>query len=224
MDPRLRTAVDESTCWYDDLFALHGLGCGISDGLWAGHGPPPPLHSAAKSVEPSARAEAALRAVAAYEHCHVADSFGTLDLADEMDLFFEARWLHRPPLDAALTALPAGWESVTTEADLAAWTAIHGTSDVLLPGLLRRSSFRFLGHRVDGELTAGAVTHLCAGAVGLSNVWAAPGHEVDWGELVRVVHALHPGLAVVGYEQGDDLDRALDAGFSAVGPQLVWVR
>lgn len=224
MDPRLRAAVDESVCWYDELFALHSVGCGISDGLWASHGPPPPLHSAAKSVEPSVRSAAALRAVAAYEHCSIADSFGALDLGDEMDLLFEARWLHRPPLDAALTPLPAGWETVTTGADLAVWTAIHGTSDVLLPGLLRRSSFQFLGHRSNGELTAGGVTHLGAGVVGLSNVWAAPGHEVDWGELVRVVHALHPGRAVVGYEQGEDLAHALAAGFNAVGPQLVWVR
>jgi hypothetical protein len=73
-------------------------------------------------------------------------------------------------------------------------------------------------------LTAGVVTHLCAGVVSVSNVWAAAGRETDWDELVRLVHAVHPGRAVVGYEQGAELSRALDAGFTDLGPQLVWFR
>ncbi len=223
MDPRLRAAVDESVCWYDELLALHRIGCGLEDGLWTAHGPPPPLHSAAKSVEPEVTAAAALHAVETHEHCTIADSFGSLDLTGELDLLFEASWLHHPPVDV-LAGQPAGWRAVTTSEELADWTGRHDTTEVLLPGLLERSSFRFLGHRVDGELAAGAVTHLCAGVVGLSNVWVAPGHELDWGELVRVVHAVHPGRAIVGYEQGDDLTAALGAGFTDIGPQLVWAR
>ncbi|CUR55099.1 conserved hypothetical protein [metagenome] len=222
MDPRLRAAVDESVSWYDDLFALHGLGCRISDGLWIGLGPPPPLHSAAKTVEPGVDPARAVAAVSTYEHCSVADSFGDLHLAGEWDLLFEARWLHHPGLDRPVS-LPSGWRRIDSREQLSAWTARHGTSDVLLPGLLERSGFAFAGRWVDGALVADAVTHLGTGVVSLSNVWAADAVE-DWPELVRVVAALWPGRAIVGYEHGESLEEALEAGFRAVGPQLVWAR
>jgi hypothetical protein len=222
MDPRLRAAVDESVCWYDDLFALHGIGCGITDGLWVGHGPPPPVHSAAKTVEPSVLAERAMAAVAAYEHCTVADSFGDLDLGNEPDLLFEAQWLHHPGCDAG--PVPPGWSTVRTSEALAAWTHRHDTSDVLLPGLLERSTFRVLARRTEAGLVAGVVTHLCAGVVSISNVWAAEDHGLDWRELIGLAGAIWPGRALVGYERDEELDRAVEAGFSAVGPQLVWVR
>ncbi|MGD9957866.1 hypothetical protein [Nocardioides sp.] len=225
MDPRLRAAVDESVCWYDELFALHGVGCGIVNGLWTGHGTPPPLHSAAKTVEPSVPAGAALAAVEAHEHCSVADSFGDLDadgaMSSELDLMFEARWLHHPPLDRT-RALPTGWAPVTTATALAQWTARHDTTDVLLPGLLERSAFGFLCLQHDGEVVAGAVTHLCAGVVSVSNVWGGP--QLDWAELLRVVADRWPDRAIVGYERGSELSQALEAGFSDVGPQLVWMR
>ena len=217
-------AVDVSACWYDELCALHGIGCGIHAGLWLSHGPPPPLHSAAKSVEPEVTAEQALRGVADQEHCSIADSFGTLELDPEMELLIQARWLHRPPLDAPPTAMPDRWRPVRSVDTLAEWTARHDTAEVLLPGILRRSSFSVLGRRDNNELTAGAVLHLCGGVVSVSNVWAAPGHETDWADLVQLAHAVHPGRAVVGYEQGEDLARARDAGFADVGPQLVWFR
>src|SRR3712207_266058 len=106
VDPRLRMAVDESACWYDELCALHGIGCGIQAGLWSSVGPPPPLHSAAKSVEPTVTAEQALRSVSPQDHCSIADSFGTLELESEMDLLISARWMHRPPLDEPPAAMP----------------------------------------------------------------------------------------------------------------------
>jgi hypothetical protein len=217
-------AVDESACWYDELCALHGIGCGIHAGLWSSHGSPPPLHSAAKSVEPTVTAEQALRCVANQEHCSIADSFGTLKLEPEMDLLIEARWLHRPPLDEPPRAMPGRWRPVRSADALGEWTARHDTTGVLLPGILGRSSFSVLGRHDDNQLTAGAVTHLCGGVVSVSNVWAAPGHDIDWAELVHLIHAVHPGRAVVGYEQGDELARARDAGFADLGPQLVWFR
>jgi hypothetical protein len=106
MDPRLRAAVDASVCWYEELFALHGVGHRVTDGMWSALGPPPPLHSAAKSVRPWATSGQALNDVAAYEHCSIADSFGALDLPG-FELLFEARWLFREPLPPSPVRLPA---------------------------------------------------------------------------------------------------------------------
>ncbi len=221
MDPRLRVAVDSSLAWYDALCALHGVACVVEDGLWAAAAPPPPLHSAVKTVEPGvdpARVSARARGLGG-----VADSFGDLDLAGHgFDLLFEARWIHRPADDAPATALVPGWSVVRSSELLATWTGRHDTSRVLLPGLLQRSSFLVLARDADDGITAGAVLHGGTGAVSISNVWSSGGADV-WPDLVTNVGATWPGRDVVGYELGDDLESARVVGFSDVGPQLVWV-
>lgn len=222
-DP-LRAAVDASLSWYDALCALHGVPCGIEDDLWLAYAAPPPLHSTAKSVEPTARPDRALRLLEAYEHGGIADSFGRFDLtADGFDLLFEAQWIHRPAQQAGSRGLPAGWSVVRTPAELRQWTSQHDTQQVLLPGLLDRSSFRILAKRRDDAVVAGAVLHLGSGTVDVSNTWAVdPAGE--WEDVVAAAAALFPGRALVGYESGVDLDQARDAGFVALGPQRVWVR
>ena len=223
MDRRLRAAVDASVCWYDELFAVHGVGHRVVDGMWSALGPPPPLHSAAKSVEPWATSQRALRDIAGFDHCSVADSFGTLDLPG-FELLLEARWLFLEPVPKSPGRHPAGWAPVRGAQELAEWTAHHDTAGVLLPALLDRPGFTVLGLRSHDQLLAGAVVHACAGVVSISNVWAAPGRHPDWHDLVRVSHAIHPGLPVTGWEHGEDLAQALDAGFTDVGPHLVWCR
>ncbi len=51
MDPRLRTALDASIGWYEDICALHGIATALHDGLWSAVGPPPALHSGVVVVE-----------------------------------------------------------------------------------------------------------------------------------------------------------------------------
>ena len=38
VDPRLRQAIDANVGWYDDLFALHGVGAILDDGAWSALG------------------------------------------------------------------------------------------------------------------------------------------------------------------------------------------
>jgi hypothetical protein len=223
ISPALRAAVDASVLWYDALCALHGVPCGIEDGLWCAYAPPPPLHSNAKTVERDARPDRALAAIVT--EGSIADSFGAFDLTGEgFRLLFEAQWIHRPAPAVSSRQLPAGWSSVGTASDLRAWTSRHDTEAVLLPALLQRSAFRVIGKRRDDDgYVAGAVLHLGAGVVDISNVWSAP-ETLDWCELVDAAAALFPGRALVGYEDGADLDHAQAAGFALLGPQRVWVR
>jgi hypothetical protein len=95
---------------------------------------------------------------------------------------------------------------------------------VLLPPLLRRAQFRILAGYVDDRIVAGAVARLGSGAVDVSNVYAVPGHRVDWAELAEVVGTFFPGHPLVGYERGDALAAAQDGGFSPLGELRVWIR
>jgi hypothetical protein len=222
INPELRAAVDASLSWYDALCALHGVPCGIKDDVWRAYTPPPPLHSTAKTVEPSARPDRALAAV--IDQGGIADSFGQFDLRGEgFRLLFEAQWLHRSAPPPGPRRLPAGWVVVSSASELEAWTSRHDTQAVLLPALLQRSAFRVIGKRSVDGFGAGAVLHLCTGVVDISNVWTTS-ESLDWTELVSTAAAMFPGRALVGYEHGSDLEPAVAAGFATLGPQRVWIR
>jgi hypothetical protein len=220
--PALRAAVDASVGWYEDICALHDTATVLRDGLWSAVGPPPPLHSGAVVVEPGVRAEQVLERMGTTGG-GVKDSFAEVDLgAHGWSLLFAASWLFRPPAPAPEPA-PAGWSVVRTAEQLAAWTAGHDTAEVLLPGLLRSGHLVVLERQVGGTPVAGAVARLGSGTVDVSNVHAAPGHQVDWSELAAVVGQLFPGRPLVGYERGDDLTAALAGGFQVTGELRVWV-
>ena len=225
MDLRLRSAVDASVGWYEDLCALHRVGSILADGLWSALDAPPPLHSDAVVVEPEVTAEQVLARLDGRERCGVKDSFATVDLAGEgMELLFSATWIHREAEPGRRRAVPAGWVAVTDPDQLSEWTGQHDTRDVLLPPLLRRAHFRILARYVDDRIVAGAVARLGSGAVDVSNVYAVSGHRVDWAELAEVVGTFFPGRPLVGYERGDALAAAQDGGFSPLGELRVWVR
>jgi hypothetical protein len=225
MDPRLRSAVDASIGWYDDICALHGVGSILADGVWSALDTPPPLHSDAVVVEPAVTADRVLVRLEGRVHCGVKDSFARMDLSGEgMDLLFSATWIHREGAQVQERSTLPGWAAVTTASELAVWTGQHDTSDVLLPPLLQQAHFRILAKYIDNRIVAGAVARLGSGIVDVSNVYAVPGHQMDWAELSEVIAAAFPGRPLVGYERGDALTAALDGGFVPIGELRVWLR
>jgi hypothetical protein len=223
MDPRLRAAVDASARWYDDVFALNDVPVRVEDGLWCALGPPPPWHSAAKTLEPGVATERVIRAVAAFDHCAVADSFGDLDLARHgFEVLIEATWLHRPPGQRTAT-WPDGWSVLASAEALSEWVTAHDYADVLPPAVLDVPRFRVLGFDRGGRLLGGAVTHDGDGAVGLSNTWGAGRVHASAGVLAAV-SALHPGRAVVDYATGAERESMVAAGFVPLGPCRIWTR
>jgi hypothetical protein len=225
MEARLRRAVDANVAWYEDIFALHGIGSRLEHGLWVCAGAPPPLHSDAVVVEPWVTLDRVLTSLDGREHAGFKDSFATLDpTAAGMDLLFEASWIHRAATDAVSTPARSAWSLVTSARELDGWIGHHDTAEVLLPGLLKRGHFKILARRQDGETVAGAVARLGSGTVDVSNVWAAPGAVVDWSELAGAIQDEFPGRDLVGYERGDDLAAAIAGGFERVGDLRIWVR
>ena len=221
MDPRLRRAVDANIGWYEDVFALHGIGSTLEDGLWSSCSGPPALHSDAVVVEPSVRAEQVVHRLAGRSRAGVKDSFAALDLSSAgMDVLFSASWIHREPAAAGRTA----WRVVRSAQGLAAWNAGWDTADVLLPALLDRAHFRILERVEGGDVTGGAVARLGSGVVDVSNVHGLGGHAVDWAELAAAIASAFPDRPIVGYERGTDLEAAVAGGFVPVGDLRVWAR
>jgi hypothetical protein len=72
---------------------------------------------------------------------------------------------------------------------------------------------------------AGAIVYAAGGAAGVSNVFGTrlpPGRL--WASLWPAVARLHPGLPVVGYEEGPSLEAARQAGFRVLGALRIWTR
>ena len=214
MDQRLETCVAASLAWYADVFALHAIPTTTEHGLWRALGTPPPLHSAAKTLEPGVREADVLAAVAPYDVCSVADSYGDLDLVPAgFAVLIDATWLWHEPLEPA--PLPEGWFRVEDDARLERWVELHGTPGVFPPAVLAHPAFTLLARD-----EAGAVVHASDGAVTVAHVFG----DVPVPEWLGLAAALQPGRPVVDYATGTALEEALDAGFTGVGPQLVWAR
>jgi hypothetical protein len=220
-DPKLRQAVDASLAWYDDVFALHRIPARRSASLWSALADPPPYHSTVKTVLPGVPADQVLEASAPLGAGSVADSFGDLELPGFRKLF-EATWLHHP--GGSGSTLPAGWSLVSRPETLTRWCELHDYVGVLPAAVLGHPRFTVLARLAGDELVGGAVLHDGAEAVGLSNAWAVADHRLDHRELLAVAHAIHPDRAITDYATGDEVASMLDAGFRAVGPQVVWVR
>lgn len=206
VDPRLETAVAASVRWYDDLFAALGIPVARRGDLWVAEGTPPPYHSAVKTLAPRVPISAVLDAMAAFEHGSVADSFGDQELAAHgFELLIDAQWLHRPGTSGPM---PRGWQVIKR----APWN----------DSVPAHAHLTFLGRFEDGDLVGGVILHdadAATGAVGVSNGWNA-----TWPEIVAAAGAVRPGRDLVDYATGADLDAALAAGFTALGPQRVWLR
>ncbi|MCX5403528.1 hypothetical protein OHA37_06485 [Streptomyces sp. NBC_00335] len=173
----------------------------------------------------------------------VKDSFAVLDLAPAgFEVLFGAEWIHRPA--GAPGAVPAlEWSRISGPGELVAWeTAWDGEESTGLfhPGLLTGTTgetaeaaetgdtgeIAFLaGRDAEGRILAGAAANRTGEVVGVSNVFSADGTPDDeaWTGALTLAASLWPGLALVGYESGDDLDTALRHGFTAIGPLRVWV-
>ena len=215
LDGRLAVCIAASHAWYADVFALHDIATATDHGLWRALAAPPPLHSAAKTLAPAVRTAEVVAAVAPYDVCSVADSFGDLDLAPHgFEVLIEATWLLHDALEA--TPMPAGWGPVRDREALATWVGLHGTPGVLPDPVLGHPRFTVLAGR-DG---AGAVVHDARAAVTVAHVFG----DVPVTERLHLAAALHPGLPVSDYAAGTAVDESLAAGFVALGPQLVWAR
>ena len=94
----------------------------------------------------------------------------------------------------------------------------------MLPAwVLDHDAFRILACHRGGRLVGGAVTHDGGGTLGLSNSWGV-GLLTQSDEVLTVVSGLHPGRALTDYAYGAELEALLAAGFTALGPQRVWIR
>ena len=71
----------------------------------------------------------------------------------------------------------------------------------------------------------GATTYTTDGITGILNVFKSGiADDSLWAGAVRAIARVRPGLPIVGYERGEDLTAARQAGFTVLGPLRIWAR
>jgi hypothetical protein len=101
------------------------------------------------------------------------------------------------------------------------WRRAAGDA-VDVPGAgLFHPDVRILGAQLQA---AGAIANRSGAVVGVSNVFARDGvTPATWADITSAIGTVFPGLAIVGYEQGDPLEAALQDGFDDIGPLRIWL-
>lgn len=225
MDDRVRAAIENNVALYRSVFRSHHLRYTTRGDLWLALDPAPAYYSSAIALTPSVRESDVVAALANVDSGGVKDSFCTLDLKPHgfSELFF-ATWIYRQP-EKSSSRPRFEWTVVSSPADLDRYRESHGTADSILAELLSDPEVTVLIAREAETIAGGAIFNRSGTEVGVSNLFATDHlREAIWRDIPIVAATHFPDRAIVGYEHGEDLRAAIDAGFTATGPLRIWAR
>jgi hypothetical protein len=222
-----RMAARDNAALCAAMWHAHGLGVEHADGCVACSGTPPRFYPNVVTVDPKADPQDQMRLIAerterASGAFFVKDSYRTLALDSlGFEPLFDARWIYRAA-GLAAHAMRLDWAPVTGPEELGAWEAAwSGSADeppLFLPAFLARPGITMLAGSADGAIVAGCIITAMGAVAGLSNVFG------DALEAISAATMTFSGRDLVGYENGDALVAALEAGFQTVGDLVVWKR
>lgn len=236
-------AAGNNAMWCDAVCRAHGRPGEFQEELWLNRLGTPRFYPDAVTVAGPDAASRQLKAISTLlEAPHtgpwaVKDSFSSLDLGSlGFQSLFEAEWITLNPLTSEIDSLPPGysWIDIRSAPELAVWedswrgegdgTANKSEERTFQAPLLAQRGIRFVAIRHDGRTVGGGILNQGCGVVGVSNVFVR-GVEplIIWQGLVARAVGAFPGMILVGYEGGRDLDPALRSGFRTLRPLRVWL-
>ena len=226
-DPLLHAAVINNARWCDAVCRSHGYPGQFTGRLWTSVRHALPFYPNVISLSPDATAAEVTDGQNPSRPFAIKDSFARLDLAPHgLTPLFDATWIAVPT--------PAGgddpsWGAVTDRGELVRWEAAWaGGGEVIglfQPALLDDPDCAVLACRRDGAQVGGAIAYTAGGVTGISNVFKSGiADDPLWAGAVRAIARVRPGLPIVGYERGEDLAAARQAGFTVLGPLRIWAR
>lgn len=241
---KIELAVLNNVQWYEAVFAAHWLPFETNPLVWLSHQTPPPFHSNLVVLSKDAtqsQVEVFIRQIASTPRpggWSMKDSYGCLDLVPlGFSQLFEANWMW---MDASAsgaldTTSNVVWSRVSNAAGLLEWEAAWAgdAENLPAPGMRRQfpeqllldRRYAFFAGRSRGEVVGGGILNQSPGVVGVSNVFAQPRVAPGvWPALVRCAAKEFPGVPLVGYERGADLEAAQQVGFVPIGALRVWCR
>jgi hypothetical protein len=241
METRIKQAIRNNAQWCHLVCRAHGSPGEFFDEIWINRAPVPRFYPNAQTLaERSSRQINLIRELISQglsSGWAVKDSFASLDLTTcGLDPLFDAQWIYitqeRLRTVRSAPVPEVRWEIVRSDQMLAEWERAWCEANqdtnrarVYLPALLEDSDVAILAARRGDQIVAGAIGNRSDGVIGWSNLFVKEVRdlrELAAGSLL-MLSEIFPGLALVGYEEGDALRGALSSGFEAIGPLRVWV-
>lgn len=234
----LRAAVRNNALWCNAICAARGSPGEFSATLWLHRQGTPPFYPDIVTLTGSDTANEQEEAIAVLVRSRkgewsVKDSYAALDLAPlGFEVLFEAEWIGIGADQIPVAEeQPLTWKRMATAHELQDWERAWGagaappTPHIFLEALLSDPDIVFLAAFESDALCGGGILNRHADVVGHSNIFAFKKREkIIRAGLLQKAFEIFPGLPIVGYEQGDDLDDALELGFALLGPLRVWAR
>lgn len=223
MSEKVVTAILNNIVWCGIVCETHGITATSSKHIWRTTAKAPTFYPDMITSNRCVTIDEVIDIIGNKDISSIKDSFANLDMSPfDFGRLFTAEWIYHAPV-ADLEPVQPGWCHVTTEKDLADWTSVHGSENVIRPELLEHPDVNIYLNKKKGEV-AGFIASLGANAVGISNVFSSVNSDNVWSDIHKIVAFDFPGLPMVGYERGDGLTAALQSGWTTVGSLNVWVR
>ena len=239
LDDRNIGAARNNAEWCDAVCRAHNNPGEFHDDIWINRNAVPRFYPNAGTLAESSPRQFALIdeliAVRLPSGWALKDSFSMLELESRgFRTLFDAEWIYLPVSrvkDIGSTRASARWEIVRTELALAewesAWSEAAGDTSkdrIFHPSLLENKDVAVVAGFRDGHIVAGAIANRSDGVVGWSNFFAPAAEVFDHAAAsLATIAGVFPGLAIVGYEHGNDLRNAHSIGFESIGPLRVWI-
>jgi hypothetical protein len=223
-------AATNNAHWCDLVARTHGVTGEFHCDSWTSPVRTPPLYPDAITLDPVPDETVLLSRIDRSVGCSVKDSFAAIDLApNAFRVLFDAQWIWKAPPPRPSHSAPPHWTQVTDPETFTRWEESWGDADgtqgVFRPALLGDERVAVFAQQEDDLIVAGAILFTSDAAVGITNLFAQERSMDDtWSACIDSAARLAPGLPVVGYESGSDLQIPLSHGFEVVGPLRVWIR
>lgn len=208
-----QAAIQNNFDWCRLICELHGCTVTETPDCWKATGDVPALYPELMIRTP--RQHLTLDTASSIKDCTASYDFSK----DGLTHLFTAEWIARQPIYDR-RALPPDWTVVTNVQLAEQFFKLVDVHD-LPRDLFNRKEVRLF---FSDQQQAAFIAFSNGQTTGLSHLTSDYLDERLWDDVIRLSSAHFPGQRIVGYEYGDQLITALEAGFDDIGPLAVWKR
>ena len=227
MTDRIALAARNNALWCDAVCRSHGLTSVLDDLAWTSRTRTPPYYPDAVTLSPDTTEHDVLARIDPGDGASIKDSWSRLDLTTEdfaRLVVGEWLWFDTPDVRADGRM----WRRIDATEFTAwarAWARDPEDAAILRPGLLGEPNVHVLAAADDDDpFAAGAIVNVTGPVAGVSNTFS---RDVDdslvWRGAIRAARELVGTRPLVGWEAGDGVAAAAEAGAERLGTLTVWI-